>query len=260
MNRRWINIIGNGTKKIWVFPRMDYRGDIVSEFAIFNEFCDKAQFYIMDLPEKMIQESKTWDLIADLAKEVIGLVGTDIPHPDYIIGLSMGGMIAQELLFYKEFESIPVLVISSNIWANVKLKAIFSSWLLVVKYFNVSAFDLVLSSWICVSSKLPIDNTEYFECVDEEEKKLATKKILLSLNSVARHDARQLRELNKLNVTLWRGEKSVLISQTEEDEFVKYVPSLKIIHAPECGMRILSENKKFVCDNLREFIQLGDEK
>ena len=84
-----------------------------------------------------------------MAKEVIDLVGTDIPQPDYIIGISMGGMIAQELLFYKNFELIPLLVISSNIWANTKLKAIFSSWMLVVKQFSVSAFDVVLNAWIC---------------------------------------------------------------------------------------------------------------
>ncbi len=256
MNRKWINVIGKGVKKVWVFPRMDYRGNIVSEFSMFQEFGEKAQFYIMDLPEKMVEESKTWNLIADLAKEVIDLVGTDIPQPDYIIGISMGGMIAQELLFYKNFELIPLLVISSNIWANTKLKAIFSSWMLVVKQFSVSAFDVVLNAWICESSKLPIDNTDCFECINEEEKELATRKILLSLHSVARHDARELNRLKILNITLWRGEKSVLISQMEEDEFVKYVPKLKIIRAPECGMRILTENKKFVFDHLKEFLQL----
>lgn len=255
MDRVWLKKIGNGIKKVWVFPRMDYRGNIVEDFYIFNKYCDEMQFYIMDLPEKLVQESKEWSSIDYLADEAFNLMGQYIPRPDYMIGISMGGMIVQELLCKPTLCEIPVLIISSNIWANTKLKAIFSSWMIAVKQIGTGAFDMILYPWICLDSELPVSSCDY-KIIDTEEQEIAERKILLSLKSVAEHDARKLQMYKQLQITFWRGEHSVLISQVEEEEFKAHVPELNVIHIPECGMRILNEKSIFAEEKLKEFFEL----
>ncbi len=258
MNKReWILQYGNGEKTILVLPRMDHRPLLDEEWqGVLAPFLEDAHFIILDMPEKLAQTqlNETIFTVQELASEVQRFLGESKIHPDQIWGLSLGGMIAQELAQYKGFTSLPLVLISTNLYADTKLKSIFSSWSLMTEQFGLHAFDRSLVPWISDERTLPILHHEWHS--DEVDCDVSMNKILASLNAVSNHDARGRVFDPNQKINVFFGKHSVLLGKEEASYFQNFIPHAKIIFVENAGMRIINDNSAFMNARLNSIIQM----
>lgn len=253
INRKWKFEYGHGKKLIVILPRMDYTDVNIDEWTdLLNPFTEDASFLILDMPEKLTQENISNFTVKDLAYETNKYLTKNNIIPDMIWGFSLGGMIAQELSIYDSFVKTPLLLISTNLYANTKLKAIFSSWSLMVHKYGIPGFNLSLIPWISNSKNLPILNYDLLSPTTDDL--IALNKIKSSLNAVSLHDARKITNSLKAPMKILFGEYSVLLGKSEANTFREYLPNSEIIFIKDSSMRILNDNKKSTIPLIKEYL------
>lgn len=253
--RIWKYEYGTGDKLVLVLPRMDHKCISKEEWDdLLEPFSEDAHFFILDMPEKMIQEKKLEFSVKGLACEVNNYLLENNILPDMIWGLSLGGMIAQELSLYDNCVDIPLLLIATNLFADIRLRAIFSSWSIIVNNYGTDGFDLSLAPWIADARDLPIlDKSIYNE---KNEDLVALAKIKASLRAVSLHDARNVASNIKAIVKVLFGEYSVLLGESEAETFKKYLPKADVCFIKNAGMRLLNDNKDYTIPLIKEYINL----
>ena len=156
--RNWLIVTGTGKKKILILNRMDYKSLDHKEWnTILKKYLNLYQFYILDIPEKLAQENYNFNNsnISYFAEEVVCFIKKKNLKFNAILGISLGGMICQQLLEYNEFKKTPKILVSTNVYASIKLKAIFSSLYKNLEFFGVNGFRIALESWVTKISDLP---------------------------------------------------------------------------------------------------------
>lgn len=253
--REWIIEIGSGEKLILILPRMDYNSIYYNEWEknlkpLLNDY----KFLILDIPEKLAQEGSNIEYtVKDLACEVHKFLINNNLKISMIFGLSLGGMIAQELSILKDMENIPLMLISTNLFASIKLKGVFSTWSLLTQRFGTEGFDLGLLPWILNSEELPfmtLPNREY----NEGDSKIQIDKLKSSLKAVATHDARETSKKIVAPVVALFGKNSVLLGTCEGNEFNQNIKWCEIFNIENAGMRVLDENYDCTISIIKDFI------
>ena len=255
MNERpWKIELGSGNIYILILTRKDYNPLNYLEWqTILKPFYNKAHFIIIDIAEKFLQENYNSSFsIKELAKYLYKYLSQNNIVPNMIWGFSMGGMIAQELKTYKIYQPIPLLLVSTNLCATPKLKAIFSNWYLSLKNNGINDFYQNFYPWILSSDKLPIFSLKIPQI--ENISSFGVKKLLYSIKSVANHNACDVIKKNTGRIVILFGEKSVLLNKEEANLFRQILPYVKIHFVKNANMRIMNCLDKITFDIINNYI------
>lgn len=239
-NRLWRIDFGRGNHLILVLTRKDYQPLSYNEWeTTLLPFQNKAHFIIIDIVEKCFQENSLFDFtIKDLSEKVYLYLKEQSIYPDMIWGFSMGGMIAQELRSFSDFTKTPLLLISTNLYATPKLKAVFSSWFLSLKSGGIENFYRTFLPWIISSNELPIFYMKDNIIINNST--FGIKKLAYSIKAVSKHNACNTLKNNYGKILILFGENSTLLNHEEAIIFKKYVPNIKIHFVKNASMRVMS--------------------
>lgn len=238
MNKRtWKIHLGTGKPLILILTRKDSNPLNILEWKNnLSKFCNNAHFLIIDVAEKFIQENGFKNFtIKELSHFLYKYLLKNNIYPNMIWGFSMGGMICQELTSYHEFQKVPLLLISTNLYATKKLQAIFSTWYLSLKYGTVNDFYRVFYPWIISSNKLPIYSLKNNITIDNFSKK----KLLYCIKAISKHNACNTIKNKQNKILILFGENSILLNKEESLIFQKYMPHAKIYFVKKASMRIM---------------------
>lgn len=239
-NRTWKIELGTGSPLILILTRKDSQPlNIIEWKKTLAKFYDKANFLIIDVAEKFLQENGDKNFtIKELAYFLYKYLLKNNIQPHIIWGFSMGGMICQELIGYREFQKTPLLLISTNLYATKKLQAIFSTWYLSLKYGTINDFYKVFYSWIISATNLPLFSIKKYNVNKIDN--FGIKKLLYCIKAVSNHNACDTIKKASNKILILFGKNSTLLNQEEANIFIKYIPNAKIYFVENAGMRIMN--------------------
>lgn len=253
MERKWRLDLGSGDELVIVLPRMDIDALSEDEWSrILKGYGDKYRFVVLDVPELICQTRKnglegyTIQQIAMVARRIIGDMREE---PAVIWGVSMGGMIAQELSVLQEYRGIPLVLVSTVAVIDDSLKCSFEGMIKDLEQGRADRFNSVLQKMALKQDSAKCEEVETE--MDEKSKN----KAIQSLRAIIEHDSRS--KLNKIssNALLLYGAESRMLRSDCASEFVDRIQKTKIVIVPESGMRVLEDSPYFVTRVIREFME-----
>jgi pimeloyl-ACP methyl ester carboxylesterase len=208
------------------------------------------------MPEKLVQEQAGFVelTVQNLAKEVHRYLKEHDLQPDLIWGFSLGGMIAQELSVLEGMEEIPLLLVSTNAYADMTLQAVFSAWAQMTHSFGEAGFQRSLGPWIVKSEQLPIVTADEEWNGVFESNPLAIAKATSSLRAVALHDARPRLPQIQSPVLVLFGEQSVLLHEAHAQVFREHLPHAQVVFLANAGMRLMGDNPEGAISRIKSYI------
>jgi pimeloyl-ACP methyl ester carboxylesterase len=259
--RPWRLEMGEGSSLTLILPRMDTAAITEAEWrAVLLPFWNDSRYLILDMPERLMQQegADATFTVRELAAHVHAFLRDNNLQPDAIWGLSLGGMIAQELSVLPGMEEIPLLLISTNAWADPTLQAVFSNWSLMTEAFGSQAFERCLIPWISQTGQLPVlshpQQPGDTAANDREGEQQSVAKALASLRAVSLHDARETLTHVKAPTLILFGEHSVLLHHDHADVFRRYLEQAQVAVIERAGMRILGDNPDEAVTRIKSFI------
>ncbi|WP_114604559.1 alpha/beta hydrolase [Staphylococcus sp. EZ-P03] len=240
-NRKWIFTIGSGNDILLVLPRKDGFEITIKEWELLHNLLYGAfKIIVLDLPEYLIQKNNYKHDITpkDMANTLFSVIDEiEISKIRGLIGVSLGGMIAQE--FIRNYYYIPTIIISSISKNNEKTTSVFRTWKNLLKFSDINSFQIALKTWLTTDDI-------YLEKNILQSKKRSTnfskRKELLCLNAITNHNLTDIKMNNIKPILVLYGEKSPLIGKEESFDFCEYFERVKIIGIRDSGMRILNDN------------------
>ncbi len=252
--RSWKLELGTGDRVILVLPRMDADALSRKEWLVsLAPYLTDYTFLILDVPEKLIQEHKGQDsfTVPELAQWAHDYVKKNNITPYMIWGFSLGGMMAQYLSTFNEYADTPVLLVSTMLCPNKKLKAVFSTWYMLCDKFGVKGLQAGLVPWVVKESELPLFQ---LETTDREDEAIAVAKMKAGVQAIINHNGKAYHEQMKSPIQIIFGEESILLGQEESEYFERYLPQANIDFIHNSGMRMFGEKPEEVKQVIEKFI------
>ena len=120
--------------------------------------------------------------MADVLNNI--LVKKKIDNIKVLIGVSLGGMIAQKFIY--KYSEIPTIFISTIIKSNLKVQTVFNSWKNNLHFLGEKGFNVNLASWVKggILEENSLNQSKGFSVIKEE----------LSLEAISSHNFKEVCE------------------------------------------------------------------